>query len=189
MMEHCPLTGKPCFNKKTVHITEIVDGVASSLDLCEECAAFYFEKTNLKKPPAEPEPEPKTSPFPSPSMAKEMIQLFEYIVQGVANRQQVRTCPNCKWTLEDVKTYGKLGCPKCYEYFEKLIPMVLMNHHKALKHTGKVPKSFQKKGKPLLQQIAEAEAQMKEAIQEEDYERASALRDEIVALKGQLPGD
>lgn len=178
-MEHCPLTGNPCFKKKTIHITELDDGQANSLDLCEECAAQYFQKSDLKKPA----PKPKVSPFPSPNMAQEMIQLFEYIVKGVAKRQEVRTCPDCQWTLDDIKAHGKLGCANCYNYFEKLMPIVLMNHHKALKHVGKVPKSFQNKNKPLLQQISEAEAKMKDAIQKENYEEAAIFKDKIAALK------
>ena len=191
-MEFCPLSGKPCYNKRTYHITEIEKDQVRGIDLCEECVALYLEAHKLLKHPKPAQTLPALvnpiKPDPEAVIKKSIVDLFQFISESISKRHlSTPTCPSCGHTHKDIRDTGKLGCGDCYSYFEKLIPMILMTHHKALKHTGKVPKSFQKKALP--NEIQKTENEMQEAIEREDYERAATLRDSIAALKSQLPSD
>ena len=193
-MELCPLSGKPCCNKRTYHITEVEKDQVRAIDLCEECVAIYLEAHNLLKHPKPVQtlpalinPQPLKQD-PETMIKKSIVDLFQYIAESISKRHlSTPACPSCGQTHKDIRDTGKLGCGDCYNYFEKLIPMILMTHHKALKHVGKVPKSFQKKALPNA--IQKAEEEMKEAIEQEDYEKAATLRDSITALKDQLPSE
>ena len=46
---NCPLSGNPCNKPKVYHITDIEDGEANQLHLCQSCAEDYLNDENISK--------------------------------------------------------------------------------------------------------------------------------------------
>ena len=93
-----------------------------------------------------------------------------------------KTCPICGITFADFRKGGRLGCAYDYVAFEDDLEPLLVNIHGALEHVGKVPKNLS--GSPERQQrLMQLKVEMKEAIDKEDYETASRLRDNISAVE------
>jgi len=87
-------------------------------------------------------------------------------------------CPDCDFTLENYKKVGRLGCPTCYQHFQKVLAPNLPKLHDGIVHKGRVNTS-------MLERINHAEIlekltqRLEQAIKVEDYELAGQLRDEI----------
>lgn len=93
-----------------------------------------------------------------------------------------KTCPICGITFADFRKGGRLGCAYDYVAFEEDLEPLLVNIHGALEHVGKVPTNLS--GSPERQQrLMQLKVEMKEAIDKEDYEMASRLRDKISAVE------
>jgi len=93
-----------------------------------------------------------------------------------------QTCPICGISFFEFRNRGFLGCPHDYDFFNKQIDAFLLNVHGANEHTGKVParKSDHKQERMLL---IKYRRDLEDAIQYEDYERASKLRDKIKEIE------
>ena len=81
----------------------------------------------------------------------------ESLLTGFMNTEEIR-CPQCKMTFEEFKNLGKFGCDVCYDTFSSKIAPILKSLQGADTHTGRKPKK---------------------AVQEETYEDAANIRDEI----------
>ena len=93
-----------------------------------------------------------------------------------------KTCPICGITFADFRKGGRLGCAYDYVAFEDDLMPLLVNIHGALEHVGKVPTNLS--GSPERQQrLMQLKVEMKGAIDKEDYETASRLRDKISAVE------
>ena len=82
----------------------------------------------------------------------------------------------------EYRNRGYLGCPHDYDFFNKQIDALVLNVHGANEHTGKVParKIGDTKDRMLLIKFRR---DLDDAVQYEDYERASKLRDKIKELE------
>jgi protein arginine kinase activator len=159
-----------CEKQATFHITELTGGKPQELHLCEEHAREYLTQA---------EDEPTGS-----SLAGALYQQLALgqTAEELARLDQ-RACPVCGITFYEFRNQGRLGCPHDYVCFEKeLIPLIL-NIHGEAEHTGKRPQRGSA-GTDKQTELIRLRRDMKEAIQEEQYERASALRDEIRRIEG-----
>ena len=115
------------------------------------------------------------------------------VVNGEATESHL--CHSCAQNsgFDDIIKSGKVGCADCYEkFYNKLLPSIQRIHGKA-KHAGKVPvihetvtaKKEEPKEKTAEDKIAELNLQMQKAIEEQNFEQAAVLRDEIKSLKGE----
>jgi protein arginine kinase activator len=93
-------------------------------------------------------------------------------------RLDQRACPVCGITFLQFRKQGRLGCPHDYVFFEKELEPLIMNIHGETTHTGKRPERLAS-GTQRRTELIRLRREMKEAIQAEEYERASGLRDEI----------
>ena len=80
-----------------------------------------------------------------------------------------------------------VGCSDCYEkFYDKLLPSIQRIHGKA-KHAGKVPpvteSTIEEKKISTEELILKKEAELKKAIERQEFERCAVLRDEIKELK------
>ena len=97
------------------------------------------------------------------------------------------------------KKHGLLGCPACYQTFvERLGPMIERAHEGACNHVGKVPQralkscqtaTDQNRIETLLGDVRQREERLEtlrqrlaKSINNEEYERAAMLRDELTRL-------
>ncbi|WP_049408666.1 UvrB/UvrC motif-containing protein [Staphylococcus pettenkoferi] len=92
-------------------------------------------------------------------------------------------CPGCHMTLNDIAHVGKLGCPECYATFkEDIIDIVRRVQGGQFEHIGKTPHSSYKK-LALKKQIEEKTSYLNQLVEEQAFEQAAVVRDEIKALK------
>ncbi len=89
-------------------------------------------------------------------------------------------CPHCSTSLETASSSGHVGCPECYTVFSELIIPSSACAESA--HGARMPSSRRERfGR--LRSIAELKAQIKLAVESENYELAATLRDKIRKLE------
>ena len=152
-------------NTATIHLTEIIDGQRSEMHLCEYCAS---EEGIVVK-----------SQIPINELLSSLLasQPSADDLAGVAEKEVA--CPQCGFTLEQFRRESVLGCPYDYQVFEKLLlGLIRKAHGGQTVHCGKVPSKTPKAARKEIE-LAGLRQQLDAAVQEEDYERAAELRDEI----------
>jgi protein arginine kinase activator len=93
-----------------------------------------------------------------------------------------KQCPDCGMKFVEFRNGGRFGCPHDYETFsEDLIPL-LEGVHGTVNHTGKIPKN-QPKAKASHNELTNLRKKLQNAIDQEKYEEAAALRDQIRQLE------
>ena len=84
---------------------------------------------------------------------------------------------------------GRLGCSECYETFKSQLAPLLKRIHGADRHVGKVPITIGKTVRDT-RTLQEFKIKMEKAIQDEQFEEAAKLRDQIKELeKGSKNGN
>ena len=95
--------------------------------------------------------------------------------------------PKCGASFEEITESGKIGCMECYRVFhDRLLPTIHRIHGTA-KHKGKIPgtaalRIVEPAGKIAVVETSPLDkkrAELKAAIEKQDFERAAVLRDEI----------
>jgi len=165
-------------NQASVHMQQFLNGQKVELHLCQDCA---FKIDN-------------------PEMLVSLENIFKgfldqlntkYFQPGMApggaagsvkQTRSIKACSRCGMTFNKFKTGGRLGCDVCYQSFAKEVEVLLKNVQGSTRHEGKYPRRM---GAGILSklQISELRAQLKNAIEEENYEEAARLRDEIRELE------
>ncbi|MEX0936427.1 MAG: UvrB/UvrC motif-containing protein [Pirellulales bacterium] len=156
-----------CDKTATFHITELTSGQPQELHLCEDHAREYLSPS---------EQEVSAS---GPAIAGVLAQ---HLAVGETAEELARldqqACPVCGITFLEFRKRGRLGCPHDYVAFAKELEPLLVNIHGDTEHVGKVPRRCPT-GAEKQTQLIRIRREMKEAIQGEQYERASELRDQI----------
>ena len=93
-------------------------------------------------------------------------------------RLDKQACPVCGITFYEFRQEGRLGCPHDYVTFEDELEPLINNIHGAHEHVGKRPNRAAKSTDKRTDLIR-LRREMTEAVEAENYERASELRDEI----------
>jgi protein arginine kinase activator len=155
-----------CEKPATFHITELTGDEPSELHFCEDHARVYLTQS-------EEAPEP---PAPGPSSVVQHMKVSQ-TAEALAKLDQ-RACPMCGITFYEFRHAGRLGCPHDYVCFREELEPLIMNIHGAVEHTGKRPQHGVQ-GTDHQTRLIQLRREMKEAVEREDYEQASALRDEI----------
>jgi len=155
-----------CEKPATFHITELTGSKPDELHLCEYHARTYLSQAD--------EIENET-----PTLAGVLAQQLKLgqTAQELERLDQ-QACPVCGITFYEFRQHGRLGCPHDYVAFEKELEPLIVNIHGESSHDGKHPKrvaSSTDKRTDLIRLRRE----MKEAVESEDYENASMLRDQI----------
>ena len=89
----------------------------------------------------------------------------------------------CGRSFQEFQTKGLLGCPHEYEEFRDLLaPLLERAHEGHTQHVGKVPATA---GDAVRKQtdMLRLRRELREALEQERYEAAAKLRDEIRALE------
>jgi len=159
-----------CEKPATFHITELTGPELAELHLCAECAQQYLA----------PAGEQKES---SPSLAGMLAQQLNIgqTAEELARLDQ-RSCPVCGVTFYEFRQAGRLGCPHDYICFEEELEPLIANIHGKTQHEGKRPKRGVEDSAKQTELIKLRQA-MKEAVEQESYERASEIRDKIRAIE------
>ena len=150
-------------------LTQIVNGQVSELALCEACAR---EKGLF---------DPQSLTFAEKFFPEEFKNRVDKLVRELTQNESAAPapaapvdmfakCPVCNFTVEDYRRTGHLGCPDCYAVFaHELNPSAELNEAPDTDESPAITRA-------RLQQ------ELQKAIEQEDYERAAALRDQINLL-------
>ena len=92
-------------------------------------------------------------------------------------------CPRCGFSQADFKKSGRLGCPECYRTFAEGLSGLLKTMHKGTRHVGKAPEAL-RQSRDTIDRLKLLQKRLVKAVEDENYESAAALRDEIKLLGG-----
>jgi len=149
-----------CESQATVHLTQIINGQMHKMDLCEACA----QEKGVTNPD-------------NLSIGSLLSEDQSKVGAGSASM----TCESCGTTHQDFKKGGRLGCEACYHVFRPVLEPLLDGMHAGIKHLGKVPsRTVIKKGEQENEELLRS--QLKQAVEEENYEKAAELRDRLKKL-------
>ena len=158
-------------NPATVHVQQVINGEKTERYLCQVCAGETADSGisfgNL--------------------LQGFMDALYKSAVisgGGVAETQEINvTCPVCGFNSSHFKKAGKLGCGGCYQAFKKELDRILKSIQGSNVHEGKFP---HKSGVEMMQKktLENLRILLQKAIQEEEFEKAASLRDQIKGMEG-----
>lgn len=115
-------------------------------------------------------------------VSKHGIQLEDLSVR------EEKKCPTCHMTMKDIAYKGKFGCAQCYTTFkEDIVDIVRRVQGGQFEHVGKTPVSSQHK-LALKKKIEAKNKYLQELIEQQAFEEAAVVRDEINALKEESEG-
>lgn len=167
----CQNCGK---HEATTHIKSVVNGEYTQLHLCSTCAGklgygdvfsgFGFDLGDF-------------------------FGNFFSKPKTMLSTAKTERCEKCGMSFEEIVKSGKIGCADCYgKFYEMLLPSIQRIHGKT-QHSGKVANTVDEKEtvkeKTKEEIIAELKEEMKAAIEEQNFERAAEIRDEIKAKEAE----
>ncbi len=153
-------------NKATIHLTEIEKGEQKELHLCEACAIKkgYVQKNSI-------------------TLKEFLGKIAEQSQEGTEKNEPQIKCPNCGGSFQDFSSLGRLGCPEDYSVFaEHLGELIEKIHGGARQHTGKIPSQAGSKV-AIEKEIRQMRLELESLVQQENYEKAAAIRDRIRVLE------
>lgn len=166
-----------CDKEAIVEISIIAGEVHTKLNLCED---HYLEFLSAQMP----EGVDKDKSFTY------FQEILADLVSGVIDSNSMdhgaqEPCPQCHKTFEQVIESGRFGCDRCYTHFDELTKTTLAQTQGAVSHTGKSPARYE--GVRMLQAVIdETKEKLEFSIQEERYEDAAEIRDEMSELNERL---
>ena len=95
---------------------------------------------------------------------------------------ETKKCSLCGSAFSDLVADGKAGCPECYRVFAEELAPTISKIHGSTTHVGNAPERY-RAGFERKTKIKNLEAELKNAIAAEEYEKAALLRDELKALR------
>lgn len=150
-------------NPAAVTLTKVINGKKSVVKLCASCA----QENNI---------------YNDFNMDLGFSSLFSsFFSDTPANDSVSDVCPVCNMTRSEFLKRGKPGCSECYSVFESSMTPLLKKIHSTTNHTGKVLGTSGGKSENKIDLLKN---QLKEAIANEEYEKAARLRDEIKEMEG-----
>lgn len=160
LVKKCQICGK----RATMFLTQIVNGEVTELVLCAECAR--------KKGLLDPQALTFSEKFFPEAFKKRVDDIVRELTEGKTPAQTeaapscdvLTHCPACGFALETFRKTGRLGCPDCYTVFAR-----------ELEHA--LPEGAEEAAPADDRRTLEA--QLRAAIEREDYETAAALRDKL----------
>ncbi len=161
-----------CSKPATFHITELTGGKPQELHLCEDHAREYLTSSSES---GEPDGPVSMAAVLAQQMAQQMV-----VGRTAEELSQLdkQSCPVCGMTFYEFRSHGRLGCPHDYVCFQQQLDPLIMNIHGKNEHVGKSPRRCST-GSANRTELIRLRREMKGAIDKEDYERASELRDKI----------
>lgn len=163
-----------CQKQATFHITDLTGDDLLALHLCPECAKSYLETGDSSE----------DAPVISDVMSKQLKPLEQ--TADDLRELDATECPICGISFYEFRQGGRLGCPHDYVFFGEDLEPLLINVHGDNQHVGKQPKRGITDTESQTELIR-LRRQMKEVVEQEDYEKASQIRDQIRQIEGEGP--
>ena len=157
----------------TVHIDEVTvfkgaghaDNQVEEHHLCETCA--------------------QSAQLPHTHASKAEGALWQLMKGKVGAPRPQLTCLGCGLWLDERRRKGRLGGETCYTTFADYLGQLLERMHGATDHVGRLP-GVDAAQAARVRALESAKPDLAAAIAAEDFERAAELRDQLLALEGDL---
>ena len=163
-----------CAKQATFHITDLTGDGVLALHLCPDCAKHYLQTEDSQK-------------IDASAMSSVLGKQISPLGKATEEMQDLdsRECPICGISFYELRQGSRLGCPHDYVFFSDELEPLLQNVHGENEHVGKQPQRgfYDTQSQTELIRLRR---EMKEAVEQENYEQASKLRDQIreIASKG-----
>ena len=165
-------------NEAVVFYNENINGYKKSYSLCSDCARELEAagEINLNF----------VSPFEE---GESLLSVFSSVfgvpsapaLSGTRRSAKEKRCPLCGISIRELSEEGKVGCTECYRSFADELRPSITRIHGSVRHKGRFPLRFKNKCEKE-NVLDDLRRRLKEAIKNEEFERAAALRDEISNL-------
>lgn len=157
-------------NEANIHIVKQVGGKQTEMNLCEACARKMDELDFTLEPQ-----------FSLHKLFATMLNQSLRDNREAASAASIQ-CPSCGLTFAQFSQVGRLGCSDCFKAFDTRLKPLLRRIHAGCSHNGKMPIKVQSRVK-TIRQIDQLKEDLQSKIQNENFEDAAVLRDQIRALK------
>lgn len=158
-------------NPAKIHVTQVRDGNKTTIHICSECAH--------EKGVAGPAINTAFS-------IEQVLGEFAKSAQGDDSlKPEYRVCSGCGISYNAFKESGRMGCASCYDSFSDELFPLLMKVQKDIRHSGKVPHQGNVKLN-MKRDILDLRKQLKNTVDQENFEEAARLRDQIRDLERSL---
>ena len=153
----------------TTHVKRIINGESAEAHLCSDCAKALGYNDVF-------------GGFGN-TFGDLLGSFFGEPQVGAISSRTLR-CEKCGNTFNDIVNSGKIGCADCYTtFYDKLLPSLQRIHGKT-RHEGKNPTIIKAEATNIkVNPIEDLENELKQAIEEQNFEKAAQLRDKINELK------
>lgn len=157
-------------NEATTHVKTMINGEYAEYRLCPECARELGYDSMF------------------PDFTADFGGLLgSFLSAALPARSGATHCKLCGSTMDDIKRSGKVGCSECYDtFFGELMPTI-RNIHGNTGHIGKRPvieyETVDEEPKKSGESLDDLKSQLRQAIEEENFERAAQLRDKIKEME------
>ncbi|MYL21941.1 hypothetical protein GLW04_18850 [Halobacillus litoralis] len=166
----------------TVHLTQVVNGKKTEIHVCEQCAKdngyMNYGEENFS-----------LNDLLSGLFHSEGPSPFKGQSPQTHPKKETLKCPSCGLTYNEFARIGKFGCAVCYETFDdRLNPILRRVHSGNTRHDGKIPKR-EGGNLHLKKEIEEYKTNLRQLIEQEEFEEAAKCRDKIRSLENELHQD
>ncbi|HET8712688.1 MAG TPA: UvrB/UvrC motif-containing protein [Gemmatimonadales bacterium] len=152
-----------------INLTQVEHDSKVTLHLCEQCAQQKGVETGgavMKSP-----------------LGNFLGALGKGAALVPAGADAVR-CPACNSSLRDFRDTGRLGCDQCYSAFDGHLRDLLRRLHGSSQHVGERYEAPGTNGESdPRSRLLELKAQLRRAVEGENFELAAELRDRIRVLE------
>lgn len=165
----------------TLHFTQIINGNKTEVKVCELCAKKKGYMNSTEEAYSLHDLLTGLFNFNSSQVDLQNDNLFSQVDE--------LECSKCNMTFTDFQRIGKFGCANCYDAFKTKLDSVFRRVHSGnTKHSGKIPK---RKGGNLhtKKELENYRAELQRLIEQEEFEQAAIVRDEIRKLEEKKEGD
>lgn len=164
-----------CKNKKATLFYADDDGTKHAL--CASCGAIQGRLASFSANSAATEGD--LVYIPDPTLLTLSPHSLLFFISPSADSQ--RACKGCGSTLSDLKSLDSLACPECFSAFSD----VLFPSPSLADGSGLVKMPYARRERlDKRHAISKAKAELKNAIDSENFELAATLRDKIKRLEG-----
>lgn len=180
----CPLCNK---RLATVHLTEVdEDGTIHQLHSCSQCLhRLHVELGDQPTPIAEIL---YRNAEDAGHDSKNLVgPLSAVLSENLDQASHDTTCPNCGISWNDFIKRNRFGCEHDVEVFAEHLKQAVHELHAADHHQGRSPDQHLDPQHQQRRHHQELQQQLQQAVRNEHFERAAALRDEIRDLESRLP--
>jgi len=143
-----------------IHVRQMQKNGFQELHLCEECAQ---ERGFIREDDVE----------------VSVGDLLAGLIDGTQPREGAASpaaCPQCGLPAAEFRKRGRAGCAGCYEAFDADVRRILSQMAPRPRHVGKLPNDLPV---PAADDRGALAAELRAAVEGEDYERAARLRDRL----------